>query len=179
MQKDINFKHKASNILDRVALYISGLSFSLLFVFIILLFKQELDIMVITMLALGIPLVFLTSFNIWRNLQYLVDFNSDSNIVNIRYYNKSVECNFSSYIKKTEVSLKNTSSRSGFDCELRLRIEDKSFIINDTFDWTLLEMKLLFEYIKHSKNEPLTEKERSNLSRMEVEIKKNSPLQNL
>ena len=81
----------------------------------------------------------------------------------------------SSSIEKTEVTLKNTSTRAGFDCELKLRIENKSYVITNTFDWSLSEMKLLFEYIKYIKYfkcELLTEKEKFYLSRMTEKIKK-------
>ena len=83
-----------------------------------------------------------------------------------------VEHNISSSIKTTEVTLKNTSTRAGFDCELKLRIDNQNYVITDTFDWSLSEMKLLFEYIKYYKNELLTEKEKFNLSRMTEKIKK-------
>ncbi|MBA6316886.1 hypothetical protein H0I25_13470 [Cellulophaga sp. HaHa_2_95] len=114
----------------------------------------------------------LIGYKIWQNKLYVVDVESDSNIIKIRYYDKNVEHKISSDIKMAEVRLKNTSSRAGFDCELKLRIDNKNYVITDTFDWSLSEMKLLFEYIKYFKNELLTEKEKFNLSRMTEKIKK-------
>ena len=108
----------------------------------------------------------------WQNKLYVVDVESDSNIINIRYNDKNIAHNISSNIKMTEVTLKNTSSRAGFDCELKMRIDNKNYVITDTFDWSLSEMKLLFEYIKHYKNESLSDKEKFNLSRMTEKIKK-------
>ena len=114
----------------------------------------------------------LIGYKMWQSNLYVVDVESDSNIINIRYYNKNVEQKICSNIKSTEIVLKNTSSRTGFDCELNLRIENKNYVITDTFDWSLSEMKLLFEYIKYFKNETLSEREKFNLSRLDEKIKK-------
>lgn len=129
-------------------------------------------------LLLGMVLVGFTAYRIWKNKLFLADFESDSENVRIRYYNGNTEKTEKSQIRNIEVQLKNTASQSGFDCELVLRINNKKIIVDDTFDWTLSEMKHLFEYIKIFKDEPFTDKDNFNVSKMEEKIKKLNSLKN-
>jgi len=110
------------------------------------------------------------AYRVWKNRLYLTDFESDLKNISIRYFNGKTEHTEYTQLENIKVELKNTSSRSGFNCELRLTINHKKFVIEDTFDWSLSEMKNLFEYIKKSKSEPLTDKDEFNLSRIEEKI---------
>lgn len=112
-------------------------------------------------------------YKIYKTKLYLIDFYSDSNKVEICYLNYSEEQTILSTIEKTEIKLKNTTSRAGFNCELEITIGNKKFIINDDFDWGFSEMKTLFEYIKSHKQEILTEKEKFIISRIEEKLKRN------
>ncbi len=172
MQKDLKIKHNAKSLYSRIGHFILLLICILVIFLILILFKQQLQNLTSFMGILTLIFGGLIGYKIWQNKLYVVDVESDSNIIKIRYYDKNIEHNISSDIKKTEVRLKNTSSRAGFDCELKLRIDNKNYVITDTFDWSLSEMKLVFEYIKYFKNELLTEKEKFNLSRMTEKIKK-------
>ena len=172
MQKDLKIKHEAKSFSYRIGHFILLFVFILLMFILLSIFKQQLQD--VTSLIGILTLIFggLIGYKIWQNKLYVVDVESDSNNINIRYFNKKVEHNISSSLKTTEVTLKNTSTRAGFNCELKLRIDNQDYVIADTFDWSLSEMKLLFEYIKYYKNELLTEKEKFNLSRMTEKIKK-------
>ena len=172
MQKDLKIKHEAKSFSYRIGHFILLLVCILLTFLLLFLFKQQLQNLTSLMGILTLVFGGLIGYKIWQNKLYVADVTSDSNIINIRYYDKNVEHNISSNIKMTEVTLKNNSTRAGFDCELKLRIDNKNYVIKDTFDWSLPEMKLLFEYIKHFKNESLSEGEKFNLSRMDEKIKK-------
>ncbi|WP_420573971.1 hypothetical protein [Kordia sp.] len=115
------------------------------------------------------PLLFL---EIRKTRLYLVDFFSDSEIVRIRYYKGTKELIKETRLTNTNAILKNTASRSGFDCELRLTINDTKFIINDKYDWSLEEIKYLFEYIKTTKKDSYSEMDILNLSKIEEKVMK-------
>lgn len=172
MQKELKIIHEAKSFSYRIGHFLLLLVSILLIFLLLFLFKQQLNNLANIMAILTLCFGGLIGHKMWKSKLYVVDVESDSNIINIRYYNKNVEQNISSSIKTTEVDLKNTSTRAGFDCELKLRIDNKNYVITDTFDWSLPEMKLLFEYIKHFKNESLSEREKFNLSRIDEKIKK-------
>ncbi|SEM32574.1 hypothetical protein SAMN04488008_1176 [Maribacter orientalis] len=172
MQKDLKIIHEAKSFSYRIGHFILLLVCILLIFSLIFLFKQQLQNLTSFLGILTLVFGGLIGYKMWQNKLYVVDVESDSNIINIRYNDKNIAHNISSNIKMTEVTLKNTSSRAGFDCELKMRIDNKNYVITDTFDWSLSEMKLLFEYIKHYKNESLSDKEKFNLSRMTEKIKK-------
>tara|TARA_R110000868_G_scaffold139051_1_gene353762 strand:+ start:2376 stop:2912 length:537 start_codon:yes stop_codon:yes gene_type:complete len=172
MQKELKITHKAKSFSDRIGFFLLLLVSILIIFFLLFIFKQQLNNLASIMGVLTLCFGGLIAHEIWKNILYVVDFDSDSNIIYLRYYNRNIEQSISSNIKTTEVYLKNTSTRAGFGCELKLRIDKKIFVITDTFDWTLSEMKLLFEYIKYFKNESLSEREKLILSRMDEKIKK-------
>lgn len=86
--------------------------------------------------------------------------------------NYSDEKTLTSSVEEIDILIKNTSSRSNFNFEIQMIINDQKFSINKDFDWSFSEMKYLFEYIKHHKKEKLTENEEIIISRIKEEIKK-------
>jgi len=174
MEKMLNIKHSSTKFLNRSKFWIGVLVLILLLFFILSIFENGIKNINISMSIFALVFGSLILFKVWLNKIYLADIECDSNIINIRYFNGKVEHNLSSFLDNTNIELKNTSTRMGFDCKLRLRIDSKKFIIDDTFDWSLSEMKLLFEYIKHYKNESLTETDKFNISRIEEKVKKNA-----
>jgi hypothetical protein len=108
--------------------------------------------------------------NIMRNKYYLIDFYSDSQVVKIKYYNRRKLFIKKTNLKDVEASIKNTTTRAGFNCELRLSIDNIKFTIEDTFEWSLSDIKQLFEYIKFHKKEDFTEMDDFNLSKIENKI---------
>jgi hypothetical protein len=174
MEKMLNIKHSSTTFLNRSKYWIGVLVLILLLFFILSLFENGIEDLNTSMPLFALVFGSIIVFKVWLNRIYLADIECDSNIINIRYFNGKVEHNFSSFLDNTNIELKNTTTRMGFDCKLRLRIDSKKFIINGTFDWSLSEMKLLFEYIKHYKNESLTETEKFNISKIEERIKKNA-----
>lgn len=111
-------------------------------------------------------------FLVWSNKLYLIDFHCDSKSANLKYTNGKKEVDLTVPINQIQIQLKNTTTRFGFNCDLILKINDKKFIINDTFNWSLTEIKLLFEYVKHFKNEPLTENDKFNLQKINEKCKR-------
>jgi hypothetical protein len=112
-------------------------------------------------------------YKIYKTKLHLTCFDSDSLEVKVFYLNYSEEQIILTTIENIEVELKNTTSRTGFNCELEIIIDNKKFIINDDFDWGFSEMKILFEYVKSHKQEVLTEKEKFIISRIEEKLKRN------
>jgi hypothetical protein len=174
MEKELNIKHSETSFSRRRNYWAVTLVGILSVFFLLFWFKQGIDNVLIPMTIITIVFGGSIALRIWQNKFYLVDFFSDSDNVNIRYFNGNKGLEKNAALRDTKIVLKNTTSRSGFDCELRLKIDNTTFIVEDTFDWSLSEMKWLFEYIKHFKNEPLTDKDKFNVSRMEEKIKKNS-----
>jgi hypothetical protein len=174
MEKMLNIKHSSTTFLNRSKFLVGVLVLILLLFLILFILENGIENINTSMSIFALVFGSIILFKVWLNKIYLADIECDSNIINIRYFNGKVEHNLSSYLDNTNIELKNTSTRMGFDCKLRLRIDSKKFIIDDTFDWSLSEMKLLFEYIKHYKNESLTETDKFNISKIEERIKKNA-----
>ncbi len=172
MEKKLKIRHKGKSFTGRIRYFLISFAGILLIFFLLLLFNEHLQNLTNFIGFFMLPLGGLIGYKIWQTKLYIVDVESDSNIIIFRYYDKKVERNIKSNIKTLEVTLVNTSTRAGFNCELKLRANNKNFVITDTFDWSLSEMKLLFEYIKYFKNEPLTEKEKFKISRIDDKIKK-------
>lgn len=126
--------------------------------------------MIIMFISFGL----LAFYSISRTKLYLTCFNSDSKNVEISYLDFSKEKNIITKIEEIEVKLKNTTSRSGFNCELEIFINKKKFIINNDFDWSYSEMKILFDYIKFNKKENPSEKEKFMISRIVNKLEKTS-----
>jgi hypothetical protein len=174
MEKMLNLKHSSTTFLNRSKFWMLILVSILLLFFILFWFEYGIENLNAPMAIFSLVFGALTVSRLWQNKIYLSDIECDSNVIDIRYYNGKAEHNFSSFLNNTNIELKNTTTRSGFDCKLRLRIDSNKFVIDDTFDWSLSEMKLLFEYIKYYKNESLTETDKFNISKMEEKIKKNA-----
>ncbi|MFT3793774.1 hypothetical protein [Flavobacterium sp.] len=98
---------------------------------------------------------------------YLKDFYFNSDKVIINYYNRSKIETLESALENIEIKLKYTPGRlNKFNCELNLKINNLSIIVNEDLDWSFKEMKLLFEFIQGQKNIKITEHERSILEHM-------------
>lgn len=173
MNNQINIKHTGTSFGERKS-YFFLLFLVIMFLFALIQWIQKgVDNMVWVMIITGIIAGISTALNIIQTRLYLVDFISDSNNISIRYFNGTKEYKYESSIDKIEVKLKNTTSRSGFNCELKVVIDRLKFTIDDKFDWSLTEMKMLFEYIQFHKGITLTETDRFNISKIEEKIKKN------
>lgn len=103
---------------------------------------------------------------------YLSDFISNSNEANIRFFIKNQEYHYKSEIQKVNVKFINKTTRTGFNCELILQFDEKRFVINDNYDWTLKQMKELFLFVKDNKNEKLTSEDKHYLYHIEKKINK-------
>lgn len=172
MQEVINIKHEGKPYSDRIKYWLS-IFIGILFVFYLLFFfKDELDNLIFKVAIIAIILSIYIAFRFRKEKNYLVDFVSDSKNIDLGFFKGNMKVNKKANFNSIEVTLKNTTTRLGFNCELILKIDGKKFIIDRTFDWTFEEMKNLFEYIKHFKNEPLTESDKFNLSKMNVTINK-------
>ena len=172
MKRDIKITHSPTSFTERFKYWLLTFAFILTMGFVIFALKNGRENLVIWMAIFAAIIGAYIAFIIWRGRLYIVDFESDSLKVQIRYFNGRKEQKLNSFLKDIEIKLKNTSTRFGFDCELQLRIDKKKFVIKDTFDWSLLEMKNLFEYVKHFKNEPLIDRDKSNVYRIDKKIEK-------
>lgn len=107
-----------------------------------------------------------------RNRFYLTDFVASEFEILLGYqeFNQSRSIKIS--VEDIHVKLVNTSSRSGFDCELKMHAENLRFVINDRFDWSLKEMKDLFIHYIALKQLEMNELDKLNLSKIEEKIKK-------
>ena len=112
-------------------------------------------------------------YKVYQTRYFLLDFESDSNYVKILYLHFNKEKHLETTIDKIEAYLKNTSSRAGFDCELKISIENLEFTIDKNFEWDFEEIKRMFEFIQLHKNIKLSEKDLFNLSRIDHYIQKN------
>lgn len=113
------------------------------------------------------PVLFFISF--WKIRQtrfYLVDFLSNGKIADLRYFDRFREENLIVELQDIEIELNNKTTRTGFDCELRIYIDNFTFTINNNFDWTFKEMKNLFVFIMEKNDEKLSTNDKFNLSRM-------------
>ncbi len=173
MENTINIVHEVTSLRKRISyhlqIYIGCISFFGLFFLINN--KNASDFLLfisIFILLFGI----LIGNKIFKNRLYLTDFCSNTNTVKIVYFNYSKEEILETKMEKVEIEIVNTSSRTGFNCELKLKIENLKFVVNNDFDWSLTEMKQLFEYIRFHQKIKLTEREKSMLSNLEQKVKK-------
>lgn len=171
MEKKLIIVHNHTSYKERRDYYLYIFIFIVAGFFLLMWFKNNRQNTFLPLVAFIIILGTYIFYRIFRNRYYLADFEGDSKNVRIRYLRGKSEFIENVVYKNIKVELKNTSSRTGFNCELLLRINDKKFIVEDTFDWTLPEMKNLFEFIKKTKNEHLSEKDKFIISRMETKIK--------
>lgn len=167
MEKEITFKHSVTSFPKRIR-YLGIIFIYLLSLFLFpYLLETHIESLAIPIIITTLIFIVFYIFLIWKNKLYLSDFYSDSNSVYLRYYDGNKELEINQPLNQIQVHLKNTTTRFGFDCELILKIENKKFYIDDTFNWSLAEMKTLFEYIKHFKNETLSEKDKFNIQKIE------------
>lgn len=173
IENKIIIEQPAITFINRVKRYISiytlGISLFGLFYVLDNGNKGFLFFIVIVSLIFGLIII----YKIYKAKFYLTKFYSDSYKVEIGFLNYSAEQTIITTIEKIEIKLKNTSSRAGFNCEIEIIVDNKSFVINDDFDWGFSEMKLLFEYIKSHKKEFLTDNEKFIVSRIVEKLKRN------
>ena len=119
--------------------------------------------------------MFITGFvyKVSEEKLYLVDFISNSKNVEIRYFKKNVEIHLATDIDAIDIRLKNISTRFGFDCKIILNAAGLKFIITKDFDWSMQEMKKLFKFVKDSKHETFTFKDKFNLKQIDKKIMNN------
>ena len=160
MENSINIVHEVTSFKARVnyhiQIFIGAISvFGLLFFFGK---NQNNFLLFISIVALLFGI--LIGSKIYKNRLYLADFCSDSNTVKIVYFDCSEEQKLETTIDNVAVKLKETTSKSNFNFELILIINDLKFTVEKTFDWNFTEMKNVFGYIRFHNNVPLTDKEK-------------------
>ena len=124
-------------------------------------------------IIMSIIFALVIGYKLYQQRNFLVYIKSDSNFIEAHYLNYSTKEIIISKILETEIKLKNTSSKSGFNCELIITLENKKFIINNDFEWGFNEIQELFQFIKFYKKENLTEKEAHTISRIQNKLKQN------
>ncbi|MBF4463783.1 hypothetical protein [Flavobacterium sp. LC2016-12] len=175
MENDIKIEHFPTTFNKRVKYFASLFFLLFLFVIILTLFKSDsvsefnFTLVLLISLFFGLPLLYKT----YQNRYFLVDFESDSQNVKILYLHFNEEKYLETTIDKIEVHLKNTSSRAGFDCELKVSAENLDFTIDKYFEWDFVEIRKLFEFIQFHKNIKPSEQDQFILSRIENYIQKN------
>ena len=171
--KTIIIKHYETSFFKRLATYFWFYVITVIaFIFLFFLKSESVNFFVYISVIIGL---FGLSFivNLFDLSNYLVDFYSDTTLVKIRYFKYSNEYNLTTTLDKISVKLINTTSfRSGFKCELEINIENLKFKVNNEFDWNLIEIKSLFEYIQEHKLIKLTKEDKFILERISETIKK-------
>jgi len=164
MQKKINIEHQASSFPKRYGYWFLSWLAIVAVGYIISFARSENALVpfIIFSSIIGVSIL----LQIKRTRMYISDFYSDSNKVMIRFLKGNIETELKTTLDKLDIKLKNTSTSLGFNCEIRLKVENKYFVIEDRFDWSFLEMVQLFEHVMHFKNEPLSEGDKFNLSKM-------------
>lgn len=107
-----------------------------------------------------------------RNRLYLTDIIANKSEVLIGYQEFNQSRSLKTTIEDIHLNLVNTTSRSGFDCELKIEVENLKFVITDRFNWSLKEIKDLFIHCIALKQLELTETDKFNLSKIEEKIRK-------
>ena len=171
--KTIIIKHYETSFFKRLTTYFwFYVIIVIAFIFLFFLKSESVNFFVYISVIIGL---FGLSFivNLFDLSNYLVDFYSDTTLVKIRYFKYSNEYNLTTTLDKISVKLINTTSfRSGFKCELEINIENLKFKVNNEFDWNLIEIKSLFEYIQEHKLIKLTKEDKFILERISETIKK-------
>ena len=170
MKDFIKIEHHSTSFFDRIKYWILIYLGICLLLFFISLFKNGFDInypaIIFILITIGIAII----FNLKQSFIFLSDFSSDTKNVKIRYYYGTREKIVESEMEQVNIRLKNTSSRLRFNCEIKLEVKHLQFTINDSFDWSLYEIKDLFIFIKESKGEALTDKDKFNITKIENKI---------
>jgi hypothetical protein len=170
-ENTIIIKHYETSFFKRLAKYF-WFYLIIVIVFIFLFFLKSESISFVEFISVIIGLFGLSFIlNLFDISNYLVDFYSDTTLVKIRYFKYNNEYNLSTTLDKISVKLINTTSfRSGFKCELEINIENLKFKVNNEFDWNLIEIKSLFEYIQEHKLIKLTKEDKFILDRISKTI---------
>ena len=172
-ENTIIIKHHETSFFKRLATYF-WFYVIIVIVFIFLFFLKSESISFVVFISVIIGLFGLSFIlNLFDISNYLVDFYSDTTLAKIRYFKYNNEYHLTTTLDKISVKLINTTSfRSGFKCELEINIENLKFKVNNEFDWNLIEIKSLFEYIQEHKLIKLTREDKFILERVSEAIKK-------
>lgn len=175
MENDIKIEHFPTTFNKRIKYFLSLFLGTVLVFTIITSIKSNSDPNFIFLFISVMSLIYgaYTLYKIYQSRYFLVDFESDSNSVKIAYLHFNKEKHLETTIDKIEAYLNNTSTRAGFDCELKISIENLDFTIDKNFEWDFEEIKRIFEFIQLHKNIKLSEKDIFNLSRIDHYIQKN------
>jgi len=167
VEKNITIQHSVRDFSKRRNYYIL-IWIGILSIFGLFSLGKDQRTAITLMVAFSFASIFYFVVKIYRTRLYLADFDSDSKEINIRYFNGNSECFAKTDMENIEVYLKNTSSRSGFDCELHIHLNELSFFIDKNFDWNYKEMGELFQYITYHKQEIPSENEKNTLERLKL-----------
>ena len=167
----IAIEHNYTSFYDRVKSLILLLigTISLVGIFSMFSIKDNIGTLII---AVSLALGFLISIKIYRNKLYIFSFYCYSKNTKVYYFNGSKECSIETTLENIEINFRNTTTRSGFDCEVIFSVEKLEFVINKDFDWNFGEMRKLFEYVKTYKEEKITEKEKMIIESIENYLRK-------
>ena len=169
----IEFKKTNISFLERIKYYVLIFIGIISLISLISFIKSDKGENVTFIIIMSIIFALAISYKLYQQRHFLIFIKSDSKTIEVEYLNYSEREIIKSEINKIEIELKNTSSRSGFNCELIIRIENKKFTINNDFNWSFAEMEEIFQFIKFHKGENLTEKEKHTISRIENKLKQN------
>lgn len=167
----IEIEHNYTSFHERVKSLILLLigTISLVGIFSMFCLKDNISTFIIVVsLALG----FLSAIKIYQNKLYIFSFYCDSKNAKVYYLDGSKECSIETTLENIEINFRNTTTRSGFDCEIIFTVEKLEFLINKDFDWNFGEMRKLFEYVKIYKEEKITEKEKMIIESIENYLRK-------
>ncbi len=171
IEPTVKIEHNYTSFYERVKslilLFIGAISFC--GIFSMLSSKDNIGTFII---VVSLVIGFSIAIKIYRNRLYIFSFYCDSQNVKVCYLNGSKECVIKTTLENIDINLRNTSSRSGFNCEVLLSVEELEFVITNDFDWNFAEMKQLFQDVKIRKNEKLNEKEKFIIERIENYLKK-------
>jgi hypothetical protein len=172
MTEIINITNDVTSFKRRISVSIQIFLFSVLFfAFAFLSDKNPKYFLIFISLIILVFGIFLFK-DILKNKLYLADFYSDSNIVKIVYFNASKEQQLETKIENVVIKIKETSGKTGFNFELKIKINNLNFTIDKTFDWILSDMKDLYLFVQYHNNIKLTDKEKYLVQRIEEHIKK-------
>jgi hypothetical protein len=90
----------------------------------------------------------------------------EESFITITHYIKDQLFTVSDPISSVQIQLKNTTTKSGFDCEVILRMKGQKFRIENNGHWTHQDLRDLFLHVKASKNEKPSHSETSTLSKI-------------
>lgn len=167
MDNKIHIKHYSTPYTDRIRYWVGFYNLIIVSFLIFYLIRNGFDGIVPVIALFLILFIPGLVYQVRNERLYLVDFISDSKDVEIRYFHKKKETTLFTDFDSLAISLKNTTTRGGFNCMIVLKTGNLNFVINNDFDWSFYEMKDLFEYVKRMKKEELSAKDKFNLKMMD------------